>query len=760
MAQSSSGIIGWKGSDISAELRTQQLNPIRNQITALSKEMRTLQSIKMVAPSRWAALEKQLHDITNGLNEAASHTDAPVEARIQQQEAALEATLVQMRTLKGPAWDAARTQGRISTLAQKIDDLQSAANEIESRYNPDPESLSQKVFVAKAGPLKGKRFMVGDATESEIEANAPIKYSQNLYGVVGQAWLEAGQKDRTANLLESLKADPGFLQMAQEVPAGVPSTRWPEGWQPTGLRNFPAPSDQHSGWVFSPKMKAVLDQYAGALSGRGAGLDILPGLNKGILNLIFINPVAHYPNLGTNWLIGSGIQQVGRVARGIATLNPTETTAPFRNFVKAFNMVKNQNADMQDMILNMHSGTGAKQMNSKFYRDLSDRITNEVQNDPATKAALTKILGGPGQVLGWLRNVSNYATWMGDDILRTQAIVDLEDQGVPRAQAIREVGTALPESRIPAFLNIPIPGKAAENVGIVAGRILNNDVLFYFNRYHTGLINSLLHMTPLTGETPAQRLRNIERLGALFVTMQVLQPYADQLAKRITGDPRAYWRRAGLTAPINNAMLVAKGQETLPQGLSSLLTPSATLASLGGALMGGGVCLSVWAATEYTSRHRPGRGYSIARCPPDVVGAADSATISRAYAGINTPKLGRAESNLIFNDQQVLSKQVTAQVLQALVNHDPTSARKILAGFEQKLREDETATLQEQMTDGLIPKMTDEQLQERVNVYIGSQKDRRLNPYGMLLWPSVMKSIVTHATRSVLLSLGLCLCRS
>ncbi|HLY21137.1 MAG TPA: transglycosylase SLT domain-containing protein, partial [bacterium] len=196
------------------ELKAQELAPIQRRIGKLSQDIRALSSVKTLnLPQRVTQLESEIDSLTSGLAGAADEAGVPLDARIQAQKRDLAAAVRELKTLQGPARNVTRLQGRLNTLAQKVEDLKAIALEIGTRY--DPASAKQRVFVPSKGSLAGRRFTVRDATIKEIESNTDLRYHKDILATRLLTYLKAVRVNNNLEFLETLKTDPQFASIGR-----------------------------------------------------------------------------------------------------------------------------------------------------------------------------------------------------------------------------------------------------------------------------------------------------------------------------------------------------------------------------------------------------------------------------------------------------------------------------------------------------------------------------------------------------------------
>ena len=100
-----------------------------------------------------------------------------------------------------------------------------------------------------------------------------------------------------------------------------------------------------------------------------------------------------------------------------------------------------------------------------------------------------------------------------------------------------------------------------------------------FGAYHYGALRSYGEMAKglISDDVPqAERLKSLDRLAMLgLVQTPVAYPQLDKLAKLLTGDKTAEFRRAGASTFVWNLAQLARGDNMPTEVLESVVTPAA-----------------------------------------------------------------------------------------------------------------------------------------------------------------------------------------
>jgi hypothetical protein len=445
------------------------------------------------------------------------------------------------------------TKGREAVSARRLENIDIRAAEIrealQDAYRTNEgkllseDDLRGKVFVDK----NGKEWRIGQATTREIEANTNVRYYKNALASSLMNYLSLRRAERSYDFLEAYKNSPDFRQAAAKVSGG----RVPAGWRTTDLPQF-------HGYAFDPHTAEVLDWYSKRLQAEGPG--IYQKIGNFLRTSIFFNPLIHTPNIGVHWIAEKGLTGVG----------PQNWGRILRTGSRAIDAVIHQNADFLDALDHGAPLQSARFGNADATRLLVERMGRELEANPTAAGRVAKALGyvGPGKLIRAVYDFSGKVTWISNDIAMLQAAYEHMDRtGASFKEAISDVSKHIPDYRLPTrIFNSPTLAK-----------LMSNPNLTMFGAYHYGALRSYGEMLKgMISENvpPGEQLKSLDRLAMLGLFTFVAYPALDQLAKGLTGDKTAQFRRAGASTFIYNLVQLAKGDKSPAEVLQSVATPA------------------------------------------------------------------------------------------------------------------------------------------------------------------------------------------
>lgn len=516
------------------ELLDQDLKPIDKQVGDLSERLSGLRE-------RSNPIQERINKINNEIDILNKSKGRAWESRHRIMN--LRKTVADLETKKDSPenrYDAI-TKKSIKETEEKLDNLRTQRDDVLNQN--DPNTLNQKVFVDK----NGNRWTLGDATTKEIETNTDLKYYKSALATNLLAYTKARQIERAFDLMESYKSDPSFVDIAKKY--GDPET--PSDFKPTKLLNF-------AGYTFDPKVADVLDRFADQFQRGRNPMDVLTSANLFLRTSIFFNPLIHVPNISVHWLVNRGAS---------AFASPTAYKTLWRTGTRAIDAVVHQNADYVEML---EHGAPLQYKTGESVTDLLLKKSGlELEQDPTLAGELSKLFGyaNPAKLIKAVYDFSGRATWASNDVATMQAIYEEMSHGKSMDQAIQNVGKHIPNYRIPArILN-------STNVS----KLLSNPNLTMFGAYHYGALKSYWEMVKSVvkpEEGTRERLGAIDKMAMLGITMAVIYPMLDRVARTITGNENARFRRAGAATVPYNIYKLSQGQLDLSDLLFSIVTPA------------------------------------------------------------------------------------------------------------------------------------------------------------------------------------------
>lgn len=401
---------------------------------------------------------------------------------------------------------------------------------------------------------------IQEATTKEIEANTNLTYHKNVFVNRLVSYLNLRQVERATDFLDAYKASPEFGSIGMKFGEGEA----PKSWTTTVNPSF-------RGYMLDPRVANVMDKYASNMVKGKDPLRALTSLNGFLRTAIFFNPLIHIPNIGIHWLVNRGTAKF---------VNPKAYLRLGKTSARAINAVLHQNQDYIDMLNSGAPLLYSSQETRNMHNLLLGKMTNEIDKNPnldflkkAMKSINPYVLSGK-------------ATWMINDVATMQAIYEeMETKDVTMEQAIKDVGSHIPNYRVPA-------GKIMQ--------LLSNPNITMFGAYHYGALRSYYEMakTLATGATQGRvpyalnkktgsyertyggkeanknRAEVLDKLLMMGIIALVIYPAIDKALQKATGNPNAKIRRAGaLTFPYNLAQ-VAAGTQDISQFIQSVITPA------------------------------------------------------------------------------------------------------------------------------------------------------------------------------------------
>lgn len=471
---------------------------------------------------------------------------AVLDRELEPMQRELDKLETERRTLTATKSREAAATKRIENIENRQAELREA---LQDAYRTDEgrllseNDLRGRVFVDK----NGKQWKIGQATTKEIEANTDTRYYKNALASTVLNYLQLRRAERAYDFLESYKNSPEFQQVAVKSNG----RRVPVGWRPTELPQF-------HGYAFEPHTAEVLDWYAKRMHAEG------PNLYRQIGNFlrtaIFFNPLIHTPNIGVHWIVEKGLTGFG----------PQNFGRILRTGSRAINAVIHQNQDFLDALDQGAPLQSARLDNGATTDLLIDRMGRELEKNPTAAQKVASALGyvNPARLVRAIYRFSGKATWVSNDVAMLQATYQhMEQTGSSFKDAVTDVSKHIPDYRLPTRIF---------NSTALA-KLMSSPDLTMFGAYHYGALRSYAEMAKgLISEDmpPAERMKSVDRLAMLGLFTFVAYPALDQLAKYLTGDKTAEFRRAGASTFIYNLAQLAKGEKSPTQVLEAVATPA------------------------------------------------------------------------------------------------------------------------------------------------------------------------------------------
>jgi hypothetical protein len=395
-----------------------------------------------------------------------------------------------------------------------------------------------------------KAWKVVDATTKEIEANTNVSYHKTLLLNELDSWHNLRKVDRAIEYLENLKNDPEFSRVA--IKLGTQNI--PDGYKTTILPQF-------RGYAFPNRIAETFDTlFKNASTGLLEPGNMYSTVNSILRNAIFFNPFIHIPNITVHAIVNRGV---------LPLLNPKRYLDLMRASTKAISATLTMNQDYVDALEKGAPLLYSKTVNKDLYQLMLDKMGNELKQDQPLLKKIGDALGyvNPYNLVKAIYNFSGKATWSINDIAMLESIYEDMGEGLTMDQAIKETGKHIPTYRIPArVLNSTTVSKLMKSESGVT----------MFGAYHYGALKSYGEMIKsLLGKVPMkERMGALDKIAMLVLITYFVYPELDKIAKKMTGNKNAYFRRAGATTfPYKTQQLIT-GRIRFSDWVQSVLTPS------------------------------------------------------------------------------------------------------------------------------------------------------------------------------------------
>lgn|GEM_PF-2373189 len=448
------------------------------------------------------------------------------------------------------------TKSRQEAARRRIANIENRAAELRQRITHADESKAADsnghIFVDR----NGKQWRIAQATTKEIESETGTRYYKNATASTVLNFLNLRKAERAFDFLEGYKTSPDFAEVAHKITNGSA----PTGWRATDLPQF-------HGYVFEPHTAEVLDWYAKRMKYEGPNLYRQVG--DFLRTAIFFNPLIHIPNIGVHWIVEKGVTGAG----------PQNWARVLRSGSRAIDAVIHQNDDFLTALDEGAPLQSARQDRGAVTELLVNRMGRELEANPSAAQKIAKVLGyaNPAKLVRAVYRFSRKATWLMNDVAVLQATYEHMDRtGQSFKDAITDISKHIPDYRLPTRIFN----------STAAAKLMSNPDLTMFGAYHYGALRSYGEMVKsLVSEhvPPAERLKALDRMAMLGLVTYVVYPQLDKLAKLITGDKTAQFRRAGASTFIWNLAQLIKGDRTPTDVLEAIATPAVhtkTLAEL------------------------------------------------------------------------------------------------------------------------------------------------------------------------------------
>lgn len=510
---------------------------------------------------------EQLSEMTDRIEKASDEESATDEKEVMSAKKKLSVTLHDIKVLSNVrnAEDVVLRSRRLANINSKVTSLVNQISDIESKY--DQEALDQKVFVG----ADGKTYRIGEATIKEIEANTNLKYSKNPIVNWALAYQQTLRAYMANNWLEEFKSSPEFNKIAvKEGEAEIP-----DGWKQTKLPQF-------RGYYFEPRTAEVFDDFDKRLNNqdRHPLLAIYDQINRTILTLTLINPIAHTLNVTANYI----------PERGLHLLDPRNYKTTMSSFAKAWNAVKIKNEDYLKMLEIGAPLQGLKETTSRLAEILLDHYSDIAVKDENFADAVNNKIGDIwNDVKSMLKNIPKNlhgAAFFGGDLLMMQSIYqEAELRGISFEEAIKNVSKYQADYRMPSRIgDTALTAIAGERIGGGISRgiaqILSSNEVLAFSSYHlSGLVKPWVNAVAdgLNPDFKERPLNDPDRIKAwsvalLAVLLLIGKNEVQKELRKITKNPNLYIKAPGMVGALDDLIALFEGKESAGKFISHFVT--------------------------------------------------------------------------------------------------------------------------------------------------------------------------------------------
>ena len=435
---------------------------------------------------------------------------------------------------------------------------------------------NQKATLIGRVPQRDQMLREGDAffggklaqgSIEELETHAPITYNRNSFAVLIQKMNEAREEVRQDAFLKELMASPLMKDIALPTHADGKLQEVPEGYMvPKNVQKYPA----LAGYMFPTRVAHIINDFA-----RVWDPTILTNLTNIIVKNMMINPIAHMLNEAFHLYNARGLS--GWVTPGgIARFQKTGKDA--------INDVINLTDFYEETIRLGGSLLAPGTRASAFQEALFGKGLNEFSKTGEFKELANDMGVSLKQLYNNISKQSNRAMWITRDIMYMQYLREImATKGVSHAEAIVYAEKHMPNYRLPSIVGEKVVG---ENLGRGLSYVMQNPNISVFSRYHYGMVKSLVNMVREVGaikkgaEGVKEFKQGMDSAAAVAVALAVVYPLMDMMAKSLTDNDKAKFRRAGPYHLIHAMEDVVEGAKSPAAAMNSVFTFNPALSGL------------------------------------------------------------------------------------------------------------------------------------------------------------------------------------
>ena len=417
---------------------------------------------------------------------------------------------------------------------------------------------------------EGDTFFGGHLSQGsikELEDHAPITYNRNSLAVLLEKMKEVREEVRQDLYLKDLMASPMMKDIALPTYKDGKLQEIPEGYMvPKNVQKYPP----LAGYMFPTRVANIINDFSKVWEPT-----VLTNLTNIIVKNMMINPIAHMLNEAFHLYNARGL--TGWVTPG--------GIARFHKHGKlAIDDVVNLSHFYEETIRLGGSLLSPGTRVTAFQEALYGKGLGEFSKTGEFKELASDMGVSLKQLYNNLSKQSNRAMWITRDIMYMQYLREImETKGLSHVKAIDYAERHMPNYRLPAMVGEKVVG---ENIGRGLSYVMQNPNVSVFSRYHYGMVKSLINMVREVGairEGAAgvkEFKQGIDSAAAVAVALAVVYPLMDMMAKSMTDNKEAKYRRAGPYHLIHAMEDVVSGAKAPAAAINSVFTFNPALSGL------------------------------------------------------------------------------------------------------------------------------------------------------------------------------------
>lgn len=417
---------------------------------------------------------------------------------------------------------------------------------------------------------EGDTFFGGHLSQGsikELEDHAPITYNRNSLAVLLEKMKEVREEVRQDLFLKELMSSPMMKEIALPTHADGKLQEIPEGYAvPKNVQKYPP----LAGYMFPTRVANIINDFAKVWEPT-----VLTNLTNIIVKNMMVNPIAHMLNEAFHLYNARGLS--GWVTPG--------GIARFHKYGKlAIDDVVNLSHFYEETIRLGGSLLSPGTRVTAFQEALYGKGLGEFSKTNEFKELASDMGVSLKQLYNNLSKQSNRAMWITRDIMYMQYLREImETKGLSHVESIAYAERHMPNYRLPAMVGEKVVG---ENIGRGLSYVMQNPNVSVFSRYHYGMVKSLVNMVREVGAIKEgaagvkEFKQGIDSAAAVAVALAVVYPLMDMMAKSMTDNKEAKYRRAGPYHLIHAMEDVVSGAKAPAAAINSVFTFNPALSGL------------------------------------------------------------------------------------------------------------------------------------------------------------------------------------